>query len=332
MTYRFRAPRIHDRPGRLEVRPFEQVADVAAAGALLAERHRRHRRTHPLLSPRFGSVEAAQREVAAAFSMQGASGSIALRGGEVVGYLMGAPKPGWGPNVWVESAGQAAGEAEIIRDLYAVAAARWIEEGRSAHYVLVPAVTEFVDAWFRLGFGHQQAHALRPLPDVPAGSSTVRIRQAERADIPVLARLEVELRLHQQGSPTFSAMRVETVEESIAGWEEGFDDPDDVNFVAERDGAVIGFATGCALEKSSSNAGLIRPDHAGFLAIAVVSPDARGRGVGRALGQAVLDWSAEAGFACVATDWRTTNLLSSRAWPALGFVPTFLRLHRAIGY
>ena len=32
------------------------------------------------------------------------------------------------------------------------------------------------------------------------------------------------------------------------------------------------------------------------------------------------------------TDWRVTNLLSSRAWPALGFTETFLRLHRLVGY
>jgi GNAT superfamily N-acetyltransferase len=316
---------------RVEVRPFE-AADVPAAGALLAERHRRHRKTHELLSPRFESVETAQHEVAAAFSMENASGSVAMCDGEVVGYLMGAPKPGWGPNVWVESAGQAAGEAEIIRDMYAVAAARWVDEGRSAHFVVVPGDPDLLDPWFRLGFGHQQSHALRPLPGATTSAGTVRIRRAERGDIPALAQLEVELRVHQQRSPTFSALQFRSIEESTASWEEDFDDPDYVTFVAERDGAVIGLAIGCALEKSSSNAGLIRPDHAGFLDIASVLPTARGRGVGRALGLAVLDWCAEAGFECVATDWRTTNLLSSRAWPALGFVPTFFRLHRTIGY
>ena len=51
-----------------------------------------------------------------------------------------------------------------------------------------------------------------------------------------------------------------------------------------------------------------------------------------ALGDTVLAWSAEAGYDVVATDWRQTNLLSSRAWPPLGFEPTFWRLHRTIGY
>jgi hypothetical protein len=30
------------------------------------------------------------------------------------------------------------------------------------------------------------------------------------------------------------------------------------------------------------------------------------------------------------TDWRVTNLLSSRFWPARGFRTTFLRLYRHI--
>ena len=32
------------------------------------------------------------------------------------------------------------------------------------------------------------------------------------------------------------------------------------------------------------------------------------------------------------TDWRATNLLSSRTWPRLGYRPSFLRLHRHLGY
>lgn len=95
---------------------------------------------------------------------------------------------------------------------------------------------------------------------------------------------------------------------------------------------MVGSAVGCELTKSNSNNGLIRPDDAAFLAFAAVTPHARGLGAGRALAEAVLAWAAEARHPVVATDWRQTNLLSSRAWSALGFVPTFLRLHRTIGY
>jgi hypothetical protein len=43
-------------------------------------------------------------------------------------------------------------------------------------------------------------------------------------------------------------------------------------------------------------------------------------------------WTGDAGFDCIVTDWRVTNLSSSRAWSALGFRPTFIRLHRLLGY
>ena len=72
----------------------------------------------------------------------------------------------------------------------------------------------------------------------------------------------------------------------------------------------------------------IRPTSRG----AAVFPHARGLGAGRALGEAVITWAAQAGYDCVATDWRVTNLLSSRTWPRLGFAASFLRLHRLVGY
>src|SRR5436190_1347655 len=67
----------------------------------------------------------------------------------------------WGDNVWVELAGHAVRDAEIVRDLYAFAAARWVDEGRRRHYVYMPATDEpLVSAWFRLGFGAQHAFGI----------------------------------------------------------------------------------------------------------------------------------------------------------------------------
>jgi len=44
----------------------------------------------------------------------------------------------------------------------------------------------------------------------------------------------------------------------------------------------------------------------------------------------VMCWSRDEGYEWVATDWRSTNLLANRNWTALGFKPSFHRLHRAI--
>lgn len=186
---------------RAQLRQFT-AADLDEAGRLLSARHRRHREHQPLLARRFEDAEAATAQVAAIWRSDGASGSVAITGGRVVGYLLGSvkPSPVWGPNVWVEAAGQAVhGDAEVMRDLYGAAAARWVEEGRTAHNVLVPASDRgLAAAWFRLGFGHQHTHAVRlPQHEKVAPRDGVRIRRAARADIPVLARLELELPRHQ---------------------------------------------------------------------------------------------------------------------------------------
>jgi ribosomal protein S18 acetylase RimI-like enzyme len=328
---------------RAEILPFTEE-HLSDAGRLVADRHRRHRAVQPLLDPRFEDPETAEAEVAAVWKSADASGAVAVRDGEVVAYLLGAPKdsPLWGPNVWVESAGMATGptveDAELMRNVYAGAAARWVDEGRTAQYVVVPAYDEpLVGAWFRLAFGHQQTHAVRTnLASPPTVRQGLTIRRAEREDIPHLARLEVELPRHQGLSPCFSAGRLETVEEAqdeLAATPDWLgDDPDFPTWVAVHEDRVIGSAVGCALTKSGTNNGLIRPENAGFLGFAAVLPEARGLGAGRALGETVMHWSGEAGYDCVATDWRQTNLLSSRTWRRLGFAETFLRLHRTIGF
>jgi len=316
------------------IRPFEE-ADLAAAASLLAQRHRVHRKRHPLLPADYEVERLALVEVTGAWETEGASGAVMVEGGEVTGYLLAAPKPSavWGPNIWVEAAGHAVREPEHIRDLYGAAAAQWVEDGRIAHYVLVPDDAELIDAWFRLAFGSQHAHAVRPVPDTPLPSARdLVVRRAARADIPVLAELDLVLPQHQALSPVFSSGGIPTLEEAVADWEESIDDHDYVTFVAEHNGQVIGSAIGCSLDKSSAHNGLAKPDNAGFLGFAAVLPSARGRGAGRALGEAVLQWSADTGYTSVVTDWRVTNLLSSRAWPRLGFRQTFHRLHRLIGH
>lgn len=316
------------------IRPFEE-ADLLAAAGLLAQRHQEHRKRHPLLPPDYEDGRLALVEVTAAWESEGASGAVMVEGGEITGYLLAAPKPSpvWGPNIWVEAAGHAVREPEHIRDLYGAAATRWVDEGRTAHYVLVPDDAELIDAWFRLAFGSQHAHAIRPVPDSPQQPPRdLVVRRAARADIPVLAELDVVLPQHQGMSPVFSSAEVPTLEEALADWEESFDDPAYATFVAEYNGQVIGSAVGCSLDKSSAHNGLAKPDNAGFLGFAAVLPSARGLGAGRALGEAVLQWSADTGYTSVVTDWRVTNLLSSRAWPRLGFGQTFHRLHRLIGH
>jgi GNAT superfamily N-acetyltransferase len=156
------------------------------------------------------------------------------------------------------------------------------------------------------------------------------VRRARREDIDVLARIDRSLPEHQALSPVFSTLALPSYEETVAEWEADFDDARFTTFVAARGDEVLGAAVGCPIEVSSTHRSLALPAGAGFLGFAAVLPEHRGLGAGRLLGETVLAWAAEAGHPTVVTDWRMTNLLSSRTWPRLGFRPTFYRLHRAI--
>jgi len=302
---------------------------------LLAERHRAHRLAEPGLDPRYEAPGAAREELGALLRVDGASGVAGLIDGDVAGFVVGTPRDAsWGPNMWVEPAGHAVTDAELVRDLYATAAERWVADGLALHYAMVPASDRaLVDAWFRLGFGHQQVYAIRETP--PATERTeappgLVVRLARLEDLDALARLDVALPAHQALSPVFSRRALPTVEDARAEYEADFDDPRFATFVVEREGEVIGSAIACAIELSSDHKSLALPPGAGFLGFASVMPEARGRGAGRVLGEAVLEWARETEREWVVTDWRMTNLLSSRAWPRLGFRPTYYRLHRAI--
>jgi GNAT superfamily N-acetyltransferase len=322
---------------RLEIRSLgEDLLDDA--GRLLAERHRAQRRREPALDEAFEDPKVARQAIARLLSADSVTALAALRGGELVGYLVAASRDPdrWGPNVWIEGAGHAALDGEVVRMLYAAVSGDWVAAGRPLHHVIVPATDEvLLDAWLSMGFGRQHVHGLRDVagqdfsPDVPAG---LVIRTAEMDDLAALASLDLVLATHQAAAPVFSRARVPTFDEMLAELEaDGVDDPRFATFVAEYDGRVVGSAVGCAIDESSEHAGIVRPPDAGFLGFAAVLPDARGVGAGRAIGETVLAWARDAGHETIATDWRSTNVESNRTWLALGFRPIFHRLHRAIG-
>lgn len=315
---------------RLEIRPLSDEF-LDAAGELLAARHRAHRAVEPLLPVLYEDPAAARAEVEALFALEGASGTVALRDGEVVGYLLGTRRDeSWGANVWVELAGHAVREPEDLRDLYAAASRVWVDEAeRPRHYVLVPAADRaLVEAWFRVGFGQQHAHGIQTVPE---GRWREGVRRAAEADVEALLDLDPLLSGHQEQAPVFARglpkqsrdeLRAEILEE-LAKAEIG-------DLVAERDGRIVGAFQLVPVELSGTHSGLARPPGAALLGWAATDPAVRGTGAGVALTEASFAWARERGHETMVTDWRVTNLLSSRFWPARGFRTTFLRLYRHI--
>ncbi len=315
----------------LRVIPFADE-HLDAAAELLAARHRTHRATEPLLPPAYEEPAAARAEIEALWRADDTPGAVALREGRVVGYLVGIRKDDglWGANVWVDPAGHAAEEPEDVRDLYAAPAAEWVAEGRKAHYAVVPASdAALVDAWFRLGFGHQHSLGIRELPQEPDWPEGVR--EASEGDVDAMVELAPALGLHQARSPVFAGPYAEDDPAELrAEILEDLASPDNGLLVAGADGEVAGHFFLCPLERSSMHAGLARPERMSFLAWAATRPEVRGSGAGLALTQASFAWAREHGYEAMVTDWRETNLLSSRFWTRRGFRRTFLRLHRLI--
>jgi GNAT superfamily N-acetyltransferase len=315
--------------GRLEIRALAEE-HLDAAASLLAARHREHRAAEPLLSERFEDPDATRREVASLWGQEHASGAVALRDGQIVGFLLGTRKDdqAWGANVWVESAGYSVDDPELVRDLYAFSSQRWVDEGRVRHYALVPGLDDQVEAWFRLSFGAQQAHGIKEVEERvwPAGA-----RLAEQRDVEALIELAPLISRHQALAPVFSGV-------------EGDEDTDELRamlaadiandalgeLVYERDGRIVASFEIVPVENGSMHRGLAGPDGAAYLGWAASLPDVRGSGAGVALTEAAFAWAHEQGYSSMVTDWRETNLLSSRFWPARGFRRNFLRLYRSI--
>jgi ribosomal protein S18 acetylase RimI-like enzyme len=320
--------------GGLEVVPFsdEHLEDAAS---LLGARHARQREVEPLLPERFEEPAAAREELAAAWHAEGASGAAAFRNGRLVGYLVAAPRDVevWGENVWIELAGHAVEEPEDIRDLYAAAAGRWFDEGRRRQYALVPATdAELVDAWFRLGFGQQQAHGLQEIPAqvdvrVPAGFD---IREPREDDIEALLAVDLALPAHQRSSPVFSPLPLPTNDALQVEWRSTLAGNEEKVLIGCLEGRPVACWSVSPAELSSHHRGLARPDRACCLGFASTLPEIRGSGIGVALTDASLAAAAEEGYAAIVTDWRVTNLLASRFWPKRGFRTAFFRLYRSI--
>jgi ribosomal protein S18 acetylase RimI-like enzyme len=320
---------------RLELRPFADE-HLDAAAELLAERHRCHRVGEAALPARFEDPAAAREEVEKAWRLEGASGAAGLVDGRLAGYLLGAPddEAHWGgPNVWVGYAGHAAAEAETVRDLYGLAARRWVDEGRPRHYVQVPASEpEVIEAWYRVGFGQQHAAAVTEVPDVPWPEG---VREARPDDLEGVFELTPLIREHQSSAPVFSAnLRVESPEQTRAAIVEEITNEEVGALVAEAGDRLAGGFIVAAAEQSGDGphafTGLARPERAAYLAWAVTRPEVRGSGAGVALTEASFAWARRGGYETMVTDWRVTNLLASRFWPRRGFRTAFLRLYRSI--
>ena len=297
----------------MKIVPFADE-HLDAAAEMLAARHAQHRAAEPLLPADVDFRGQLEME----WSVDGASGVISPQG-----YLFGRPDS---HGLTVGIGGHAVtGDEEHARDLYAAAAAAWVEVGHRSHMVFVPSSDEaLVDAWFRLSFGASAVLATRETAGEEPYDGDVSIRPGTPDDFGSAARLELAMFESMQPSPSFSGLALQTPEEVEAEWREDDFSPYEL-LVAERDGSIVGHLL---LYRRPPD--LRVPPDAIDLGQASTYPEARGTGVGRALTAHAMRWAYEHGHPTMVTDWRMTNLSASRFWPRRGFRTTFLRLNRVI--
>jgi GNAT superfamily N-acetyltransferase len=292
------------------------------AAVLLSERHAAHRKIVPLLP----LVDDFRALIESEWDAEGAGGAVAVADGDVVGYLVGRRRDdAIGPYIWTHVAGHATREPEHTRDLYAVAADRWVEEGVTRHFVFVPATRELVEPWFRLSFGASAVLAMRETGPDHAPDSGITVRLSTPADLDPVAVLDRMLYEHLQHPPSFSGLPLPEPAEFVDEWHNLWEEKEHTHFVAEQDGRIVGHAL---LYRRPAD--LRVPANSIDLADCLTEPGVRGSGVGLALTAHVLTWAHENGYPTMTTDWRMTNLLASRYWPRRGFRETFLRLYRSI--
>jgi ribosomal protein S18 acetylase RimI-like enzyme len=306
------------------IRPFT-VEHVEDASELLADRLARQRAAEPLLV--LDDPAAALRRLLE----RGHEGAVAVREGRLEAFILAEfeDDEDFGRNAWVDAAGSATRDPELLRDVYGFLAVRWVEHGYRRHYAVVPVLPENLEPWYRLGFHqmHVAAGIVETRSEPPELPDGVSIREAGIEDLDDIVRIDVLIFEHQRTGPSYGLMEVEAdIEDRRLGWAELLKEEGRRHFVAEMAGRIVGH-TGLSIPgpQFAIPAGSIE------LESTAVEPELRVRGIGVALVVHAFAWAHDQGYPVIRTDWRVTNLLASRFWPARGFRPVYLRLHRAIG-
>ena len=314
---------------RIEIVPFGDNY-VEDAARLLALRHQRDRLKEPALPARFCDPSSTRLAVEASWHKPHASGVVALQAGRVVGYLIGALQVDSfrGRSVRILLAGHALDanqDVELYRDLYAALSPQWLALGYFAHYILVPATDKAaLDIWFALCFGQEQAHGIRETTtddlSISTGDPTMTIRRAGPDDLDAVLAMSEIVHRYQAGPPIYSTFLPESQDNVRKTYIEILNDPTAVYWMAQKGQEVLGYQLYTPGEPADDN--LLEPEqHFTYLNLAATRPEARGQGVGQALTVHALRWAQAQGDTLCGTDWRTTNLRSSRFWPRQGFRP-----------
>lgn len=310
--------------------------------ALLAKRHARDTKRDPILPRRFAEIETARVLFHGPAHANGMVGSVALRAGQVVGYVLGrilfpepesvhalVIRPGSVVVAYECHAVDSAESSDLYRALYAAVSPSWVAAGGLSHYVVLPASDDdALRAWFSLGFGQDQTHGLRDtMPgDIVNDVGPTTIRRARVQDMDEVGHLVTSLIRHHAAPPIFLPF----VPEAAASLREYhmtlLSDNETRCWLAEQDGRVIGLQL---FTPPSFGVQMVTPERCIEFVEAYTVPAFRGSGIGTALLHHALADARSTGYEYCGASWMTANLYA-RHWTQAGFRPVSHRLARHI--
>lgn len=306
------------------------------AASLLANRHQNERKVNKELPVKFEEIAYAKKAIESLVTKDWI-GVAAIKDEQLVGYMIGSIQTDKNRerHTWIQYAGVAIApdeNDELYRELYAVFASEMVNHGSFHHYVMVPSGdNKMLNAWFRLGFAYEQVHGIRDISEGIEPNSIhpdFQIRLATKDDEKDIRALATVIMEHQAKSPVFAPGFIEERADYQDGYAELIDDETVTFWLAIHENKVVGFQVYMPSEASDEN--MLIPDSCVSLVVGATVESARGMGVGTALLQNGLTHAMESGYTSCETDWRMTNLESSRFWSKNGFKPLVHRLVRHI--
>ncbi|MDN7243269.1 GNAT family N-acetyltransferase [Planococcus sp. N028] len=310
---------------------------IRQMATLLAKRHERERKSFQFLPSEFEEIDESENVIRKMLERPYISGIVAVRGIEVIGYLLYEFKEEAerGRYVWMDYESIAISEKEnpsLLRLLYADAGAEWIKHGYFHHVLMVPLGNPaIVEQWLNQSFYYEQKYAVLPLHDFeakePAQKPNLSFRRGGKEDAPLLKKMALWNSIHQAAAPSWLPITKETMHDIKNAYAALSEDQEAYLWLAQQGERVAGFHV---YYRKDNPLSLVTPANCVELPAASTNPDLRGRGIGRALANYCFSELKNEGFDFVFADWHTPNHLASSFWPRLGFKPVMVRMSRQI--
>jgi GNAT superfamily N-acetyltransferase len=300
-------------------------ATIEAAGALVASEHAEARRAHLGLPAAFDRPEACTAALQR-LRDRGHTGVAAFERGRPLAVMTGIAG---GDHARLPAEGFAVAPdlddpTTVLARLYGELAPELVAAGVLRHYIDHVVLRPLEAALSNLGFGRHHVYASQPAAS-RSGPAGVRVRVGGVDDLGVVARLAlVEIRF--RATPPVYGPAVPRSLEEVLDHHRALHHAGATHLLATVDGRDVGLLT----IELASPAPRLCPDGQPYIGPTATDPDARGRGVGRALVDTALGWAHAHGYRWVSVDFEPANPLSRPFWLGNGFRPIGYGVLRSI--